>query len=621
MTTRKGTAVLNLGTANGAAFAVPRGIVTKKLAFLGQPGSGKSYAAMKAAEEMLGIDAQVVIIDPVGVWWGLRLHADGASPGIDIPIFGGLRGDIPLTPTSGALVADVIVDRRLSVVLDVSQFEHDAEKARFVTAFAKRFYWRMKAAPAPVHLFLEEAHEFVPQQMSSGEDPMMLHEFKKLQKHGRNYGIGMSLISQRTAEVNKSVLWLTEIMFAFQNNAAPDRKVVIDWTAQADKAAAREVDALLPTLGVGEAYVYSPAFLRFRGLAKIGRRSTYDSSSTPDFESEDRAPAKDLEPLDLGALTAAMAATAEEHKANDPKALKARIAELERELAERAPDCGHLPMIAQLRTDIETGRTSAIQLGRECSVGIAEAMLSVERALRILKAVSRKLEGSAVAAATNGPETTPPTDGTQSPVYETIREVRGTVPPFLGTHEHDRPQPTQLVEHVQKQQQKIAHSRPAGQQALLDAAARLLAANIDTPDRAQVAVFAGKSPKSSATERHFAALIQDGLFEIPRAGAVKLTRDGARAATKVQQAATLSEYHNMWLDMLKGPERKLFQAMRARRSRAAVTREQLAYEARISFTSSATERGYAWLIGLGLFQIAGKGAVAPGPTMYPEGLR
>jgi len=52
----------------------------------------------------------------------------------------------------------------------MSQFESDADKARFAQAFADRFFFRKKAAPSAVHLFIEEAQEFVPQ----AEDPRAL---------------------------------------------------------------------------------------------------------------------------------------------------------------------------------------------------------------------------------------------------------------------------------------------------------------------------------------------------------------------------------------------------------------------------------------------------------------
>ena len=55
-----------------------------------------------------------------------------------MPVFGGLHGDLPLEPLMGARIADLIVDRQISAVLDVSQFEHNTDKARFAEAFATR---------------------------------------------------------------------------------------------------------------------------------------------------------------------------------------------------------------------------------------------------------------------------------------------------------------------------------------------------------------------------------------------------------------------------------------------------------------------------------------------------
>src|ERR1043166_6228417 len=139
---------------------LPIEAVTEKFAFLGRTGSGKSYAAQKMAEEMARAKAQFVVLDPVGVWYGLRLSAGGKTPGIDIPVLGGRGGDIPLEPSGGALIAYLVVDRCASMVLDVSQFESDAAKARFAHDFADRFFFRKKAAPSAVHIFIDEAQEF-----------------------------------------------------------------------------------------------------------------------------------------------------------------------------------------------------------------------------------------------------------------------------------------------------------------------------------------------------------------------------------------------------------------------------------------------------------------------------
>ncbi len=59
---------------------LPMRAVTEKFAFLGRTGSGKTYGASKMAEEMLFHGAQIIVVDPMGVWYGLRLDADGKKP-------------------------------------------------------------------------------------------------------------------------------------------------------------------------------------------------------------------------------------------------------------------------------------------------------------------------------------------------------------------------------------------------------------------------------------------------------------------------------------------------------------------------------------------------------------
>ena len=44
---------------------------------LGTAGSGKTYAAKGFVERLLEAGARVAVVDPLGVWWGLRANADG----------------------------------------------------------------------------------------------------------------------------------------------------------------------------------------------------------------------------------------------------------------------------------------------------------------------------------------------------------------------------------------------------------------------------------------------------------------------------------------------------------------------------------------------------------------
>jgi hypothetical protein len=88
----------------------------------------------------------------------------------------------------------------------------------------------------------------------------------------------------------------------------------------------------LPGLERGTAIVWSPV-RQIYGAHAIRKRSTYDAGATPIHA---RAAVK-TKPLDLASLEAVMGKAVEEAKANDPRALKGRIAELEKELKKKVP--------------------------------------------------------------------------------------------------------------------------------------------------------------------------------------------------------------------------------------------------------------------------------------------
>jgi hypothetical protein len=74
-------------------LALPVEAVTQTIGIL---GAGKTNTAVVIAEEMIRARLPSVIVDPVGVWWGLRSSKDGLHKGLPVYIFGGEQGDIPL---------------------------------------------------------------------------------------------------------------------------------------------------------------------------------------------------------------------------------------------------------------------------------------------------------------------------------------------------------------------------------------------------------------------------------------------------------------------------------------------------------------------------------------------
>jgi hypothetical protein len=307
-------------------------LATEVVASLGQRGSGKSNGAGVIAEGLLAAGVQVIVLDHVGIWFSLRLAGEGKHPSpYLIPVLGGQHGDITLVATTGAVVAEALARSGSSAVLDVSAFSK-GDRCRFAADFAEALFAAKKLHPGPVQILLEEAQRYVPQKLFAGQGlERMLGAFEEIAEVGRNYGVGLHLISQRPQKINKDVLNLADTVLAYRSNGVLERKAISDWVQEKGAEGRKEMHDELPGLERGTAIVWSPN-RKIYGPYAIIKKSTYDAGATPTHA---RAAVK-TKRLDLDSLESAMGAAVEEAKANDPRALKARVAELERELAKKS---------------------------------------------------------------------------------------------------------------------------------------------------------------------------------------------------------------------------------------------------------------------------------------------
>lgn len=352
--------------------SLPPDAITQTFAVLAVRGAGKSNTAAAMAEEMYAAGLPFVVVDPVGSWTGLRSSADGKSPGLAVPIFGGRNGDVPLEKGAGALVADMIVADRLSCVLDVSEFS-EGEKIHFLIDFAERLY---RTNRDPLHLFLEEADDYIPQRPMR-EQARLLRAFENIVRRGRARGLGITMITQRSAAINKSVLTQIETLIVLRTTSPQDRKAIAGWVEYHGQAG--ELLESLPSLESGEAWIWSPSWLGIMERVRIRRRWTFDSGATPKNLKGARPPAT-LADVDLAAVKERMAATIERAKAEDPKELRKRIAELERELKKKAAPA---PMVDQAA--IERAIARAV---REATAPLQAAIRDRDRVLdRVRKLV------------------------------------------------------------------------------------------------------------------------------------------------------------------------------------------------------------------------------------------
>lgn len=331
-------------------LSMPIAGVTQKFSFLGRTGGGKSYAASKLAEQMLLINAQIIVLDVVGNWYGLRIPKDKKNKGFDILVFGGANGDIDINPKAGAIIAQIILEKNISAVIDISEFI-SSEQTRFAYDFLTAFFEGRKKRPSACHIFFEEAQELVPQNLPPsvrGEESYaskMLHAGERVLKIGRNYGIGASIISQRPQDVNKKVLNQTEIFLAFQMTGLQERKTVKDWVSS--KGEDSGIIDQLPSLSTGQAIVWSPSWLKISGIFKIDEKITADVSATPEVGAEPTK-FKKIAPINVQELTAVIADLAIELEANTPAALKKRIAELEKTIKDQKPGIPPEPIIQEV---------------------------------------------------------------------------------------------------------------------------------------------------------------------------------------------------------------------------------------------------------------------------------
>lgn len=531
-----------------ADLKMPLDAVTQTFAFLARRGAGKTYGASKLAEEFLAASAQVVVLDPVGVWWGLRLDASGKGKGFDVPVFGGEHGDIPLEPTGGALVARAIVEHGTSVVLDVSHFRKNQRK-QFCTDLAEELFHLKKKHRSPMHFFVEEAQVFVPQKTFHG-DERMLGAFEDIIKLGRNYGIGATLISQRPQAVNKDVLNQTECLVVLQTNGAQERAALKAWMQEKD-ADLSMIDEL-PGLQRGEAFVWSPSWLQTFKRVQIGKKSTLDASATPEVGKERTE--RTLAPIDLGALEVAMKETVERAKADDPKALRAELARLRAEIAKAQKVAPLAPAkVETKRVEVPILKESEVKRLESAAGRMLEAAEGLEAHAEKLRAAADQVLGKM--AVVVAPVPAPRPIAPARPVHAApVRRQAPSEPPADGAF------------------------RRGAREMLVQLA------KFDRLTRQQVATLAGMSPGSGTFSTYLGELKRAGYL-VDERGDLAITDEGRAFIGPVDPApATTEELVAMWSQRFRAGARAMLDVLVASYPEA-MSRDDLAAAVQMSAAS------------------------------------
>ena len=120
---------------------IPDAALDDRLGWVGTSGSGKTYNAGGSVEKLLHDGARVVIVDPLDVWWGLRLLADGKTPSQHrVVIFGGAHADLPVNEHAGALIGETVAGMAESCIVSLGGLGTKSAERRFMLAFLDTLY-------------------------------------------------------------------------------------------------------------------------------------------------------------------------------------------------------------------------------------------------------------------------------------------------------------------------------------------------------------------------------------------------------------------------------------------------------------------------------------------------
>jgi hypothetical protein len=317
-------------------LTLPADIAGRRTAVFGISGSGKSNTAAVLAENLLRAGEQVVCVDPKGEGWGLLSLASGKPSNLPVIVFGEPNGHIEaLSEAHGSRLADFVVDTGRSVVLSLLGFESDQSERRFVATFLRQLYRRKSRQGKPTRtlVVLDEAHLFVPENVR-GDAAELAGAAQRIARQGRTFGIGTLIVDQRPQDVSKRVITQCDTLICHQLVHKTDRDALREWVRGYDvDGRGEQFLESLASLEPGEAWVWSPGWLKVFKRIKVDRRKTYDSGAAPDGSAAARSVQR--AEVDLEALRGQLAEVVERARENDPKHLQAEIKKLRAQVAAR----------------------------------------------------------------------------------------------------------------------------------------------------------------------------------------------------------------------------------------------------------------------------------------------
>lgn len=570
---------------------LPNDAVTQTFLILGKRGSGKTNTAVVLAEEMIKL-APIVVLDPIDAWWGLKSSFEGDRPGLNIYVFGGRHPDLPLDPHTGELMARLFIEHRISMVLSMKGWTV-GERSRFVTDFVT--YLLNHNDRVPVHVFLEEADAFIPQRPQPDE-AKMLGATDRLIRWGRMDGIGATAISQRSAAINKNTTTQAETLIVHRTIGPQDRDAVEEWIKFHGTKEERDVVLReLPHLHSGEAYVWSPEWLRILERIFIRRRHTFDSAATPKVGEKIIAP-KELTKVDLEKISGQLQHVIDHAKQDDPKELRKQLLEAHRKIAD----------LENRRIEVEKVVT------RDVVRPIPETLLNsiredadiIVKGIEMLESTAKRMHGHWLDLHHH--------NQTKSETSEALVLADAILNHDTGPAVNTWPLPKSGSATIGAPSKVPVKTAPVGssvhpdlkypQQRILDALAWMESLGQHGSHWTLIAVLAQQSPKSSGFANNVSVLRVNGFVEGNKASGLALTDAGRRGATAPDVPLTTEELLRAIAGKITAPQMRILRYLAGKNAPFIADWDTVARHSGQSPTSSGFANNVSILRTMGLIR-------------------
>lgn len=284
-------------------------------ALLGITGSGKTNTAAVLIEELLSHNLPMTIVDIEGEYYGLKekyeLLVAGRSE----------HSELLLNPENAGALAQMSLERGISVILDLSEYTEDESYVCLVEYFTTLWNTASKVK-RPYQVILEEAHEWIPE----GARTPLKALLTRIALRGRKRGLGIVLMSQRSAKVAKDVLTQASLLFLHKVVHPTDMRVYKDLIP----LPVADVEQVVGSLYPGQVVVVSNHVPQ---VAQIRLRHTFHAGSTPMLGGIEQPELRQIDATLLQELQKMI--TTSSPIVNDEKRLEKRIKDLEALLVEK----------------------------------------------------------------------------------------------------------------------------------------------------------------------------------------------------------------------------------------------------------------------------------------------